>query len=224
MDEELIGYDPFDDDPETGAMDLVGQDDDLDELLGLVGFDDYQDWIEGDDDDDDDDYDDEIGARRRRRRRRRRRGLTPAQKRARYIAAKRRRGLVAAKAKNTAGRQIFFGGTATQGGTAGLLQITTKVQELCRVTRLYVVGDDGATPPVRLDSATWSVLDIKVGTKSQFTALVAVPGILFDSDNTSQFVGYEMDTVQPGTDFTVSIADAPAASRFKFAAVAKALR
>ena len=132
--------------------------------------------------------------------------------------------MMVARRPTPVGRMIQFGGAATQGGTAGVLNVTTKVQELCRPVQLYVVGDDGATPPVVLNPATWSVLDIKVGVKSQFTALQPVPGVLYQADNTSQFNGFIMDTVQPGTDFTVQIADAPASSRFKFAAVAKTMR
>lgn len=229
MARELVGYevDPFDD-RSIGAMELVG-DDDLDDLLDMVGGNDddfgaeeLDEWIEGDDDEDDDD--DEIGARRRRRSGR---GRSSSRGRARaalakLIAKKRRRGLVAAQSRTSAGRQIFFGGEATQGAVAGVLTLSTKVQELCRVTRLYISADDGAGNV--LASATYKILDVKVGVKSQFTALVGIPGILFDSGNTSQFTGFEMDTTQPGTDFSVLIANAPALSNFSYAAVAKALR
>lgn len=229
MPRQLVGYDPFEDydRADVGAMDLVG-DDDLDELLDLVGNDDesygaeeLDEWIEGDDDDDDED-DDEVG----RRRRRRRRGRSPTRSRraalAKLIARKRRRGLVAAQSRTSAGRQIFFGGEGTQGAVAGVLTMSTKVQELCRVTRLYISADDGAGNI--LPSASYKILDVKVGVKSQFTALVGIPGVLFDSQNTAQFTGFEMDTTQPGTDFSVLIQNAPALSNFSYAAVAKALR
>lgn len=233
MPRQLVGYDPFEDydRADVGAMELVG-DDDLDDLLDMVGNDDesygaeeLDEWIEGDDDDDDlgDDYD-EVGRRRRRRSRARGGGGGRSRRAAlaKIIARKRRRGLVAAQSRTSAGRQIFFGGEGTQGAVAGVLTMSTKVQELCRVTRLYISADDGAGNV--LASATYKILDVKVGVKSQFTALVGIPGVLFDSQNTAQFTGFEMDTTQPGTDFSVLIANAPALSNFSYAAVAKALR
>ncbi len=231
MYEELIGYEDLLDDVQ--GVDLIGldddeDDDDIESLLNMVSGDD-------DDDDDIDDliegYDDDdlfgIGARRGRprgRSRSRGRGRPSRNQIRRAIAAKRRRGMIATRRRASAGRQIFFGGNGTQGGTAGVLTVSTKCQELCKVTRLFVVGDDGATPPVALDPITWSILDIKVGVKSQFTALEAIPGVMFQADNTAQTVGFSMDTIQPGTDFSIQVLDAPAASRFKFGAAAKALR
>lgn len=225
--DELIGYEDLLDDVQgtelIGALDE--DDDDIESLLNMIS---------GDDDDDDDDDDliegfdefDELGiGARRGRSRGRSRGRRPSRNQIRRaIAVKRRRGLIATRRRATAGRQIFFGGNGTQGGTAGVLTVSTKCQELCKVTRLFVVGDDGASPPVALDPITWSILDIKVGVKSQFTALEAIPGVMFQADNTAQTVGFSMDTIQPGTDFSIQVLDAPAASRFKFGAAAKALR
>ena len=126
------------------------------------------------------------------------------------------------KTQSNRGRVLFLAGEAVQGGTAGQLLISTTAQELCRVDRLFITGVDDAGVP--LAPASYRIADIKVGTKSQFSALPPLPGIMFQADATGMGAMLQLDTVQPGTDFTVSIADAPAGSRFNWGALATALR
>jgi hypothetical protein len=218
------------DDDELDLDDLIGAEegDELSDILNLIeGVDD-----EDDDDDDDiegEDEDDEVGARRsarariarlRRRMRRKRKKrptqivkptiVRPAIVRERRAAARR------------VGRVLLLGGRATQGPTAGQLLIPTTVQELARVDRLFVSGRDETGTP--LDPSSYSIADIKVGTKSQFAALPPLPGIMFQADATGQGVHLGLDAIQTGTDFTVIIADAPPNSMFTWGAYATALR
>ncbi len=210
MDDDLIGYGP-----ELigyGGDELIGDDDDddLDDFLGVMG------------DDDDDDDDDEIGARRGRRGRRRYRRMRRKAKRRKMIRRLARGGVYKAGQIAAQGRKLFLGAQATQGVAAGALTLSTTVQELCRVDQLYVAADDGAGTV--LNPATYDISDIKVGTQSQFTSNDPVSGIMFTQNNSAQFQGFAMTTIQPGTQFAVLIQSAPAASIFKLAATATALR
>ncbi len=206
-----------------GEMELVG--DELDDLLDMVSGedDDLADLLDDDDDDDDD-----VGARRGRGRRRRggrrsraRRAIVKAVKRDRARTAL-RGGTRAVPATRSKGRVLMLGGAATQGTTAGQLLIPTTVQDMARVDRLFISGVDG-TGTV-LPPASYSIADIKVGTGSQFAGLPPLPGIMFTADATSQGKGLQLDTTQPGTDFTVIIANAPVASTFNWGAYATSLR
>ena len=78
----------------------------------------------------------------------------------------------------------MIGGRETQGATAGQLLMPTTVQELARVDRLFITGVDSVGAV--LDPASYSVADIKVGTKSQFAALPPLPGVMFQADATGQ--------------------------------------
>ena len=176
-------YDEYDDD--VGDDELVGAD--PIDYLGIMGA------IEGDYDDEGDDVDDigdEIGRRRRRRRRGRRppprrRSSGGRRARARAIRAARAaqamatrkrasRGLSTTRTRQELGRQIFFGGELSAPAT-GSLVVSTTVQELCKVTRLYLSATTPGPPIAVVPPEIYAVQDIKVGVKSQFTALVAVP-------------------------------------------------
>ena len=186
----------------------------MDELVGydedeLVGYD------IGDDDEDLDDFlglaGDEIGAR--------------PSKKARIIRKLRkmqRHGVHRAPVNPQRGRLLMFGGEAVATGS-GAIDISTTIQEKCRVDRLFLVATDAAGAVV--DNALFAVTDIKVGTKSQLTANAPVPAIAFTSDNTAMNAGLGLDTISPGTDFVVRITDGIATGyTFRFAAFATALR
>lgn len=85
------------------------------------------------------------------------------------------------------------------------------VQEAMRPHRLVVTGMLAGS---RLDPDSYHILDILCGTRSQLGALGAVSGAMFTSDTTLQYAGFLWGDVQPGTSFTVRIADAPAGSVF----------
>jgi hypothetical protein len=186
----------------------------MDELVGyddeLVGYD------IGDDDDDLDDFlglaGDEIGA-------------APRSKKAvirRMLAKKQRAGVYRAPHRPQRGRLLVFGGQAVATGT-GAIDITTTIQEKCRVDRLFLAATDAAGAVVA--NGLFTVTDIKVGTKSQLTANAPIPAIAFQADNTAQNAGMGLDTIQPGTDFVVRITDGIASGyTFSFAAYATALR
>lgn len=228
-DEELIGEELEDLLDFVEGVELVGDDDDY---LGDEDDDDYlgEEDILGDDDVD------EVGARRRRRiqRRRKRKQTAVANRRAMVKVAKAARAKAANRAavragkrtvttQSQRGRVLLLGGEAIQTSpTGGQLLVTTTAQELARVDRLFIAAAD-ATGAV-LSPASYRIADIKVGTKSQFAALPALPGTMFQADATGHGVALGLDTVQPGTDFSVVIADAPAGSRFNFGAFATALR
>lgn len=216
--EELIGedFDEFgyelgldtwlgDDLDELGADELIG--DELDDLLGIAG-------------------DDEIGARRRRRRARTRspRARVALAKIARAQAKKKAlaRGVAEVKRTASAGRLLIFGGVATASGATSL-DITTTVQEVCRVDRLMISGVTAALAVIPPE--TYAISDIKVGTRSQLTANAAIPGIAFTSNNTAMMQGLGLDTLQPGTDFVVRLESGLVADNvFRFVAYATALR
>ena len=101
----------------------------------------------------------------------------------------------------------MMGGTATQGGVAGQLIVTTTAQEIARIDRLFISGIDGAGAVIQ--PSAYLIADIKVGTKSQFAALPPLPGVMFTQDATGQGYSLGLDTVQPGTDFSVIVANAP---------------
>lgn len=132
-----------------------------------------------------------------------------------------RQGKRAVPATRAKGRVLMLGGENTA-VTAGQLLIATTVQETARIDRLFVAGIDktGAVLP----PASYSIGDIKVGTSSQLAGLPPLPGIMFTQDATSQGQGLQLDTTQPGTDFTVVIANAPAGSTFNWGAYASAIR
>lgn len=247
---EYVGYDEdddYDDDDGVAGVEFVGYEDDEDEYE-LAGDDDEDDpyglmadlaELE----------DAEVGARVARRRRPKKRakrlvraaprGLVPVPKRQVAVVRPKKRRLVRAtrvpapmpprapsvvvdQDEPSRIRTIPLGGNATQGGVAGQLIISTTVQEPCRVDRLFIAGIDSEGGV--LNPASYSISDIKVGTKSQFAALQPLPGIMFQADTTGQGTKLGLDTVQTGTDFSVIIADAPAGSRFQFGAYARALR
>jgi hypothetical protein len=120
------------------------------------------------------------------------------------------------------GRVLMFGGAATQGATAGLLTISATAQEMCRVDRIFISAVDslGAAIPLTL----LTVADIRVGTRSQLAAIGALPGVMFSADATAQGQGLSLDTVQPGTSFSVQITSAPALSTVTWGSYATALR
>lgn len=228
--DELIGFDEDDD---------IGFDDDdvgdeLDELLEIMGEDDDDDDIGYDDDDDigDDFVGDFVGAeelvgrRRRRRRRGRIRSRSGSKRRRvarkiRKIRKKRTRGLQRVPKKASVGRQIWLGAEKTATSNGQLL-LTSTVQELCRVVRLVLAVRDSNGDEVSL--GTVSIGDIKVGTRSQFTALQPVPAIMLAADSQTNNQGYLTDTIQPGTDFAVIIANGVNTQVYTFGAVARTLR
>lgn len=185
----------------------------MDELVG------WQRYVGEDDDDDDEDLldmldiegDDEelIGAK-------------GSKKRARLkaLARKARGGVNKRRGINRKGRLLLFGGQETA-VAVGALRISTTVQEICRVDRLFISAINAGTP---LSNAAFNVSDITVGVKSQLTALSPLPGILFTPDNTAMFQGLGFDTVQPGTEFSVLIQTVAIGDIFTFGAVATALR
>ena len=204
---ELVGYDRnvgFDDDDlyDVGA-ELVGDDDDLLDLLD----------IEGDEWDDD-----EIGASPRRR------AAGRARKRARVkamIRRKQRGGVFKTPEVNTQGRLLYLGGQATA-VAPGALTIASVVQEICRVDRIVISAIDG-TPAV-INPALYNISDIRVGVKSQLTANSPIPGTVFTNDSTFNFQGVGFDTLQPGTQFAILIQNAIVGGTYTFGCVATALR
>ncbi len=181
----------------------------MDELTGwerAIGEDDDDDLL--DEFDIEGDEDELVGAASERRKRRAR--------------AKRRRagGVRQARHVGRRGRLLLFGGQNTAVAAGGLL-IATTVQEICRVDRLFISAINAGTP---LSNAAFNIQDIKVGVKSQLTALSPLPGIMFTPDNTAMFQGLGFDTVQPGTEFSVLIEAAAIGDVFTFGAVATALR
>lgn len=247
--DELIG-DDWDDDIGYDDDDDIGYDDDdeigdeLDELLAVMGEDDDDDIGDDDDDDigDDDDFvgdfvgaDELVGRRRRRRRRRRRlrgRGRRRGRRRRggrrrkiasriKRLAKKRSRGMKSVPKMMAAGRQIWLG-AEKEATSSGQLLLTSTVQELCRVVRLVLAVRDAQSQAV--DLGTVSIGDIKVGTRSQFTALQPVPAIMLATDSQTNNQGYLTDTIQPGTDFAVIIANGVSGQTYTFGAVARTLR
>lgn len=183
----------------------------MDELVG------WQRYVGADDEDDEDlldmldvegDEDELVGARGGRR------------GRARALARKARGGVHQRRQVNRRGRLLLFGGQATA-AAAGSLLIATTVQEICRVDRLFISGENAQ---VVINNASFTISDIKVGVKSQLTALSPLPGTMFTPDNTAMFQGLGFDTVQPGTEFSVLITSASVDDVFTFGAVATALR
>jgi hypothetical protein len=122
-------------------------------------------------------------------------------------------------------RYIPFGGVATT-TTGGVLVVEARMQETAKPTRLIVIGFDISTPatPVVISSSLYSLQSIECGSKSQLPTRGNLNGSLFDASNNMQFAGFEFDTVQGGTDFAVTIADAPADSRFQITGIAKVVR
>lgn len=225
MEEDDFLDEDFDEDL-VGELEIIGdqltdedddfEGDDIETLLALL---------------DDDEGDDEVGALRRavRRNPKRKRSKRKVAKLALLARAIRGMPSVSRPAQprvvrqpRRRGRTLPLGGQATQGAVAGQLLISTTVQEQCRVDRLFVVGQDSAGVP--LNPASYSIADIKVGTKSQFAGLAPLPGIMFTADATGHGRSLGLDTVQTGTDFTVVIANAPAASSFTWGAFARAVR
>lgn len=125
----------------------------------------------------------------------------------------------------TKARYIPFGGKATT-STGGVLVVEARMQETAKPTRLIIVAFDISTPatPVKLDSATYSIQSIECGSKSQLPTRGNLNGSMFDAANNMQYAGFEFDTVQGGTDFAVTIADAPADSSFQLTGIAKVVR
>ncbi|TPV93783.1 MAG: hypothetical protein B7733_18670 [Myxococcales bacterium FL481] len=206
---ELVGYDRtvglddmYDDEYDIGA-ELVGDDDDLLDLLDIEG----------------DEWDDEeIGASPRRR------AAARARKRARakaMIRRKQRGGVYKAREVNTQGRLLYLGGQATA-AAAGALTIASVVQEICRVDRIVISAVD-ATPEV-INPALYNISDIRVGVKSQLTANSPLPGAVFTNDSTFNFQGVGFDTLQPGTQFAILIQNAIVGGTYTFGCVATALR
>lgn len=205
----------------------------MDELIGDF----YDDDIGYDDDDDDDDIGDDfvgdfvgdelVGARRRRRRRRgrvRSRGGSKRRRIARKlkrIKRKRTRGLQRVRKGTSVGRQIWLG-AEKKATSDGQLLLTSTVQELCRVVRLVLAVRDDQGDEVSL--GTVSIGDIKVGTRSQFTALQPVPAVMLSTDSQTNNQGYMTDTIQPGTDFAVIIANGKNTQTYTYGAVARTLR
>ncbi|MCA9716930.1 MAG: hypothetical protein KC468_19815 [Myxococcales bacterium] len=122
--------------------------------------------------------------------------------------------------KRRMGRVLMIGGTVTA-AAAGSFDATTTVQELCRVDRIFTSATDAGGSPI--DPNTYQITDIKVGTRSQLAALPALPATLFQADATAQGAGLKLDTVQPGTDFTLRF-NVPSAGTYRFGCYASALR
>lgn len=215
--DELIGEDWDDDIGLDDDDEDVG--DELDELLAIMG---------DDDDDVGDDFvgdfvgaDELVGRRRRGRGRSRGGRRSKLVRRIKRIAKKRSRGMTRVPKMMASGRQLWLG--AEKAATSdGQLLLSSTVQELCRVVRLVLAVRDGSNMAV--DLATVSVGDIKVGTKSQFTALQPVPAVMFSPDSQANNQGYLTDTVQPGTDFAVIIANGKTGNTYTFGAVTRTLR
>lgn len=197
---ELVGYNRIGlDDYDVGEDELVGEDDDLLDLLDIEG----DEW-------------DEIGASPRSR--------SAARKRAKVKAAirrKRRGGVFQAREVNTQGRLLYLGGQA-QAQVPGALTITSVVQEICRVDRIVISAIDSV--PAVINPALYNIADIRVGVKSQLTANSPLPGSIFTSDSTFNFQGVGFDTLQPGTQFAILIQNAIVDATYTFGCVATALR
>ena len=210
----------------------------IDELIGEVDEDDLLDLISGEDDEDDEDDeetgieeiigaleligeddedDDEFGARGGKKRRRRMKRL---KKKLRALR-KAGRGKSVQKVRHVRGRVLMFGGVV-DATVAGAIDLTTTVPEVCRPGRIYLTAAVVAGAVIALE--TFSVVDIKVGTRSQFSALPSLPAPLFSADATSQGYGLKLDTIQSGTDFTMRLNVATVPGRYQFGCYATALR
>jgi hypothetical protein len=119
-------------------------------------------------------------------------------------------------------RMLMIGGTATQGATAGFLEITIKAQEPVRPQRMTLGAVTGAGADIPL--STLIINDIKVGTRSQLAANGALPANLFSGDNTGGMAGFQWDTVQPGCDLVIQFRLVAAAATVSAGIFAMALR
>ena len=105
----------------------------------------------------------------------------------------------------------MIGGTAWLGSqktatAPGQLILGSTAQERCSVVRLIISVTDAAGQPV--DLGTVSVADIKVGTTSQFVGLQPMPASVCAPSSQANNAGYGTGIVEPGTDFSVIIANA----------------
>lgn len=250
LDAFLVGDDDFDDEDfeigdgmtdEDAIMQLIGEDDDFDDDYDdLVGEDEI-DWVG-------DDYEPtsavEVGRRRGRgglrrvrrflnlrkkvAQRARRKAKARLKNRLRRKAVKKilsRRRLVGRGKRQVAvkrrqGRVLIIGGQVVA-TAAGSFDASTTVQELCRIDRIFTSALDGGGAVVNPNQ--YFITDIKVGTRSQFAALPPIPAVIFQADATAHTSGLMLDTVQPGTDFTVRF-QVPAAGTFRFGCFASSLR
>jgi hypothetical protein len=106
-------------------------------------------------------------------------------------------------------RFLQIGGSATQGASAGPLDITIKVQEPIRPQRL-VLGAYDANGAVSLSRITLS--DIKVGSISQMANNGNLPANMFSEQSTMGMAGFTWDTVQSGTDLVLRFSSVPAST------------
>ena len=184
---EIIGAD------EIIGGEIVGADEpSLSQLLGVLGDDDDDDEV-GDDDDDID-----IGAVKRYVKK------AKAKKKMNRLMITLKLatgGLMNAQTQNSQGRFLTAGGRATQGGTAGALDVVVTVQETFRPQRLTIQAVDNTGAAVSL--ATIEITDILCGTRSQLTSLGGVPASMYGAEAVNQFAGNMFDTLQAGTSFVV---------------------
>ena len=163
---DIIGDDLFDDDDDVGgigAVELIGDDDDDDYDIGA---------------DDDDDLTDElisgdgmseiVGARRRRRRRR---------------STKRRSGRkVVVRRSPSRERRYPLGFTPTDIATTVTTTIAANPQSLYRPERLIVPSDI---------AGDIGIVDVKVGTQSQFVQNTEVPAAIFSEVAIDAYVHFD---------------------------------
>jgi len=119
-------------------------------------------------------------------------------------------------------RMLMIGGTATQGGAPGFLEITVKAQEPCRPQRMTLAAFDNAGAAINLGILI--IQDIKVGSRSQLANNGALPANLFQGDNTGGMAGFQWDTIQSGCDLVIQFRTVAAAATVTAGIFAMALR
>lgn len=88
----------------------------------------------------------------------------------------------------------------------GRLLINATAQERGRVTRVIFSATDAAG--LSVDLATILICDIRVGTSSQFSSNSPMPATILSANSQANNAGYCLATVEPGTDFSITVTNA----------------
>jgi len=112
--------------------------------------------------------------------------------------------------------QGWLGAIATA-TTSGQLLIRSTAQEHGSVIRLVIQVTDAGGQPV--DLSTVMIADIKVGTSSQFVSLDPMPASILSPSSQANNAGYCTGIIQPGTSFSVVIANAVFGNTYNVGAV-----
>jgi hypothetical protein len=196
---EYVGDDDDDDDDDIAGDEV----DDLEALFGaseiLAGYIEF------------------VGLRRRRRRRRGRGGklgglakLAAAQRIQRQAAAQRieRQGVNTIQARGDQARRLVAGTGPIVVTGVGQVVAIIRMQQAMRPDRIILSGIQRlAGPPAAIAlilPSQWAINDIRVGTISQFSSLTGISGEMLARDFFSNGANLSIDTVQPGTDFSIS--------------------